>query len=72
MARPRWLRVTTDGIRLGLFLVATYAAARFLIGALRMEDGTPGALFGLLLVIGGISLAWRAALDLKRSIRRLR
>lgn len=70
MPRKRTLRAAGHAVRLLLFLVAAYAAGRFLMGALRTDGWGPGALFGLLLVAGALSLVWRAGVDLRRQVQR--
>ena len=72
MYRARTIRVAGNALRLALFVAAIYAAGRFFVDAVRTQGMSPGAVFGLLLVTGAIGLTWRSALDLRRSIRRLR
>ena len=71
MSRSR-AHVFTHGVRLALFLLACFAAGRFLVRTVDRGGWTPGAFFGLLLVTGAVSLAWRAVLDLRKATRRRR
>jgi len=72
MVRSRKVRAAGNGLRLLLFIVATYAALRFLLASVASDGWGPAALFGLLLVAGALSLVWRSLTDLRKSIHRLR
>ena len=72
MARSRLLRTAGHGIRLALFLLAGVAAVRFFLDVLTVRGWGPGAFFGLLLITGAVSLVWRATVDFRKSVRRLR
>ena len=70
MARSRAARLVGPCVRLALFAIATIAAVRFLYGTVASRGWGPGALFGLLLIAGGIALVWRATLDLRKALGR--
>ncbi|CAN5702696.1 hypothetical protein BH23GEM6_BH23GEM6_19030 [soil metagenome] len=72
MVRSRKVRAAGNGLRLLLFVVATYAALRFLLASVSSDGWGPAALFGVLLVAGASSLVWRSLADLRKSIQRLR
>jgi hypothetical protein len=72
MRHSRILRLVGHALLLVLFALATYGAARFLLGTVASRGFDPGALFGLLLVLGAASLAWRSAGNVRRAYRRYR
>jgi hypothetical protein len=72
MPRSRTVRAAGNALRFLLFVLATFAALRFLAGSVTSQGWGPAALFGLLLVTGAISLSWRSARDLRRSLLRLK
>jgi hypothetical protein len=72
MPRSRTVRAAGHTLRFLLFLVATFAALRFLAGSITTQGGGPAALFALLLVAGAASLTWRAYRDVRRSFHRIR
>lgn len=72
MLRSRSVRAIGQGVLLALFLAFSYAAVRFLLDTLGSRGWGPGALFALLLVAGALSLVWRATLDFRKAVRRLR
>jgi hypothetical protein len=72
MPRSRKMRAMGSALRLLLFIVATYAAVRFLTRSIATDGMGPAAVFGLLLVAGAVSLVWRSATDFRRSLNRLR
>lgn len=72
MPRSRRVRAFGHAVRLGLFLLVTWLTGQFLVDTISMRGWGPGALFGLLLFAGAISLVWRASIDFRKSVRRLR
>ena len=72
MIRRPVLRAIGHAVRLALFLLATVATVRFFLRTLETRGWSPGALFGLLLVLGTVSLVWRGAVGLRKAIHRVR
>ena len=72
MLRPRLLRAIGHGVRLALFILFGVWAARFLLGTVTIQGWTPGAFFGVLLLTGAVLLVWRATIDLRTAVKRLR
>lgn len=72
VSRTRLLRTGGHALRLVVFVLAGILAVRFVIDTVTFRGWSPGAFFGLLLVTGAIALVWRATIDLRKSVRRLR
>jgi hypothetical protein len=72
MRHSRILRLAGHAVLLVLFVLATYGAVRFFLGTVTARGFDPGALFGLLLVLGTISLVWRSVGNVRRAYRRYR
>ncbi|HUE96079.1 MAG TPA: hypothetical protein VMN39_05440 [Longimicrobiaceae bacterium] len=72
MSRTRLLRAVGHAVRLLLFILVVLLAVRFFLDVVSMNGWGPGALFGLLLITGAISLVWRATIDFRKAVRRLR
>lgn len=68
----RSVRLVWHVVQLAVFLVLAYGAARFFVDAVLVDGFSPRTFLGLLLISGGVAMVWRAGLDLRRSVRRLR
>jgi hypothetical protein len=70
MPMSRSVRTAGHAVLFLLFILASYAALRFLLDAVATDGWGPAALFGLLLLSGALSLTWRAATRLRRRLAR--
>lgn len=68
----RKLRAVGHAARLVLFAVLVFYAFRFFTDTVSMRGWGPGAFFGLLLITGALALVWRATIDFRKAVRRLR
>lgn len=72
MPLSRTTRAALETVRFAAFLVLAVAAVRGLLGVVASRGWGPGAFFWLLLVTGAVALTWRAALELRKRVRRAR
>jgi hypothetical protein len=72
MARKRVTRILGPGVRFALLLLFGAWALRFLFGTLSAEGAGPATVFAVLVLAGAAALLWRATLDMRRAVRRLR
>jgi hypothetical protein len=72
MARPRLMRFVGPGVRFAVVLLAGLLAARFFFSTVMQRGFDPAAVFALLVLTAAAALLWRAALDVRKALRRLR
>jgi hypothetical protein len=72
MSRSRVRRIVGPGIRFAVVLVAGILALRFLFGTVTAEGMGPATVFALLVLAMVAALVWRASLDMRKALRRLR
>jgi hypothetical protein len=72
MARTRVRRIAGPAARFALVVLAAFWAARFLFGTIASDGLGPPAVFALLIAAMAAALLWRATLDVRRAVRRLR
>lgn len=68
----RSVRLLGNAVRFALFVLLGVFAARFFLTAVSVEGWSPRTFLGLLLITGGVGLAWRGFVDLRHSFRRYR
>jgi hypothetical protein len=72
MARARAVRIVGPGVRVALPTLLALWAVYFLFGTIMAEGAGPATVFGLLVLAAAMALLWRATLDLRKALRRLR
>jgi hypothetical protein len=72
MARVRIRRVVAPAVWFAVVLVVGLWAVRFLFGTVAAQGMGPAAVFGLLVLATAVALLWRATLNMRRAVRRLR
>lgn len=72
MARRRIVRFVGPGVRFAVVLLAGLLAARFFFDTVVSRGMGPATVFALLVLTAVVALLWRATLDVRRALRRLR
>jgi hypothetical protein len=72
MARSRVRRIVGPGIRFLVVLLALLLATRFLFGTVTARGMGPETVFALLVLATAAALLWRASLNMRKALRRLR
>lgn len=72
MTRRRLMRIVGPGLRVALLAAAGLWALSFLVGTISTRGAGPAAVFGVLVLAMALALLWRATLDMRKALRRLR
>jgi hypothetical protein len=72
MARSRVRRAIGPGLRFLVVFLAALLAVRFVFGTIASDGVGPAFVFALFVLSVAAALLWRATLDVRRVMRRLR